>query len=114
MNRTCNESSEEQNGAGRHQVAADDESREKESVDETALVVDGSAVEGFPEAQVVAEVLRHEVCKPKFAYNSLRIIISALPARPCIAHLFLKGCETPASGRFLPPREIHTTFYNYN
>ena len=89
MNRTCNESSEEQNGAGRHQVAADDESREKESVDETALVVDGSAVEGFPEAQVVAEVLRHEVCKPKFAYNSLRIIISALPARPCTYSTFI-------------------------
>ena len=61
--RTCNESSEEQNGAGSHQVAADDESREDESVDEAALVVDRAAVEGFPEVQIVAEVLRQEVWK---------------------------------------------------
>ena len=44
-------------------MAADDESREDESVDEAALVVDEAAVEGFPEVQVVAEVLRQEVWK---------------------------------------------------
>ena len=55
---TCNESSEEQNGARRDQVAADDESGEDECVDEAALVVDRATVEGLPEAQVMTKVLR--------------------------------------------------------
>ena len=60
-NRTCHESSEQQNGGGDHEVPADDEAGEEESVDEAALVVDCAAVVGLPEAKVVTEVLRHEV-----------------------------------------------------
>ena len=42
-------------------MAADDESREDESVDEAALVVNRAAPEGLPEAEVVAEVLGQEI-----------------------------------------------------
>ena len=60
-NRTCDESSEQQDSGGDHEVSADDEPGEEERVDEAALVVDRAAVVGLPEAKVVAEVLRHKV-----------------------------------------------------